>query len=61
MGLLKLRDCKVVEIAINTDEIVSCHIEGGFSYTDYIVTLKNGTRCYVDSSSYYKVLNLASK
>lgn len=34
------------EIMVNVDEISSCHIEGGFSYTDYILILKNGTMRY---------------
>ena len=49
------------EIMVNVDEISSCHIEGGFSYTDYILILKNGTRYCLDSASYNKVLNLINE
>lgn len=49
------------EIIVNVDEISSCHIEGGFSYTDYILILKNGTRYNLNSESYNKVINLISE
>ena len=48
------------EIMVNIDEISSCHIEGGYSYTDYILILKNGTRYNVNTDSYHKVTNLIS-
>ena len=46
------------ETLVNVDEISSCHIEGGFSYTDYILILKNGTRYNLNAESYNKVTNL---
>ena len=46
------------EIMVNVDDISSCHIEGGFSYTDYILILKCGTRYYLNAESYNKVMNL---
>ena len=49
------------EIMVNVDEISSCHIEGGFSYTDYILILKNGTRYNLNAESYNKVTNLISE
>lgn len=49
------------EIMVNIDEISSCHIEGGFSYTDYILILKNGTRNNLNVESYNKVANLISE
>ena len=49
------------EIMVNVDEISSCHIEGGFSYTDYILILKNGTRYKLNVESYNKVTNLISE
>lgn len=48
-------------IMVNVDEISSCHIEGGFSYTDYILVLKNGTRYNLNAESYNKVTNLISE
>ena len=48
------------EIMVNIDEISSCHIEGGYSYTDYILILKNGTRYNLNTDSYHKVTNLIS-
>ena len=49
------------EIMVNVDEISSCHIEGGFSYTDYILILKCGTIYRLDSESYRKVMELISE
>ena len=49
------------DILVNTDDISSCHVEGGFSYTDYVLTLKNGTKYYLKRDSYYKVLELAEQ
>ena len=49
------------DIMVNVDEISSCHIEGGFSYRDYILVLKNGTRYNLNAESYYKVTNLISE
>ena len=49
------------EIIVNVDEISSCHIEGGFSYTDYILILKNGTRYNLNAESHNKVMNLISE
>ena len=46
------------EIVVNVDEISSCHIEGGFSHTDYILFLKNGTRYNLNAESYNKLMNL---
>jgi len=46
------------EIMVNVDEISSCHIEGGFSYTVYILILKNGTKYNLNAESYNKVTNL---
>jgi len=43
---------------VNVDEISSCHIEGGFSYTVYILILKNGTKYNLNAESYNKVTNL---
>ena len=48
------------EIIVNVDEISSCHIEGGYSYTDYILILKNGTRYNLNTDSYNKITNLIS-
>ena len=48
------------EIIVNVDEISSCHIEGGYSYTDYILSLKNGTRYNLNTDSYNKITNLIS-
>lgn len=48
------------EIIVNVDEISSCHIEGGYSYTDYILILKNGTRYNLNTDSYNKVTALIS-
>ena len=53
--------CRRGEIMVNVDEISSCHIEGGFSYTDYILILKNGTKYYLNAESYNKVTNLLSE
>lgn len=49
------------EIMVNVDEISSCYIEGGFSYTDYMLILKNGTRYNLNAESYNKVMNLISE
>ena len=49
------------EIMVNVDEISSCHIEGGYSYTDYILILRNGTRYNLSADSYNKVKNLISE
>ena len=49
------------EIMVNIDEISSCHIEGGYSYTDYILILRNGTRYNLSADSYNKVKNLISE
>jgi len=49
------------EIMVNVDEISSCHIEGGFSYTGYILILKNGTKYNLNAESYNKVMNLISE
>lgn len=49
------------EIVVNVDEISSCHIEGGFSYTDYVLILKCGTRYYLDAESYNKIFDLISE
>lgn len=49
------------EIMVNIDEISSCHIEGGYSYTDYILILRNGTRYNLNADSYNKVKNLISE
>lgn len=49
------------EIIVDIDEISSCHIEGGFSHTDYILILKNGTRYNLNAESYNKVMNLISE
>ena len=46
------------EIMVNVDEISSCHIESGFSYTDYILILKCGTRYNLNAESYNKVMSL---
>lgn len=46
---------------VNIDEISSCHIEGGYSYTDYILILRNGTRYNLNADSYNKVKNLISE
>ena len=48
------------EIIVNVDEISSCHIESGYSYTDYILILKNGTRYNLNTDSYNKITNLIS-
>ena len=49
------------DIIVSVDEISSCHVEGGFSYTDYILILKNGTRYNLNAESYNKVINLISE
>ena len=49
------------EIIVNVDEISSCHIEDGFSYIDYILILKNGTRYNLNAESYDKVMHLISE
>ena len=49
------------EIMVNIDEISSCHIEGGYSYTDYILILRNGTRYNLSADSYNKVKHLISE
>ena len=49
------------KIIVNVDEISSCYIEGGFSYTDYILILKNGTRYNLNAESYNKVTILISE
>ncbi len=48
------------EIIVNVDEISSCHTDRGFSYTHYILILKNGTRYNLNAESYNKVTNLIS-
>lgn len=49
------------EIMVNVDEISSCHIEGGYSYTDYILILRNGTSYNLNADSFNKVKNLISE
>lgn len=53
--------CRRGEIMVNVDEISSCHIEGGFGYTDYILILKCGTRYNLNAESYNKVTSLISE
>lgn len=59
---IKLRTASMGgEIVVNVDEISSCHIEGGFSYTDYVLILKCGTRYCLDAESYNKIFDLISE
>jgi len=58
MAFIRLTACSGREVVLNTDEISSCHVDGGFSYTDYIVTMRNGDKHYLHRDSYYKVLDL---
>ena len=58
MAFIKLEAICGNDIVINADEISSCHVEGGFSYTDYVLVLKNGTRYYITRESFNRVMNL---
>lgn len=57
MALLKLKlgGWRGGEVVINTDDISSMHIDAGYSYTDYLVIMKEGTTYAVDPDSYNKI------
>lgn len=43
---------------INTDDISSMYMDRGFSYCDYILSMKNGDKHVIDHESYNKIRNL---
>ena len=61
MALLRLKGRRGDDIIVNSDEISSIHEEGGFSYRDYVLILKNGTRYLLNYDSYSKIFNLINE
>lgn len=61
MALLKLElgGWRGGEVVINSDDISSMRIQCGYSYTDYLVTMKEGTTYSVSAKSYEKIKALA--